>query len=165
MSRRIWISGLGIIILGAAFLAAQLKFRAMYRWDYLHRKLQGADRLVVVVARSSTVDDAALVGSPIFELKGQRAVEELVKQIEWLPPDTGIFGSSRRCMCDGDYHFEFYRDDLRLASIGYHHGKTIRWRDGPWTTDIELTSRSRRALPKWFSERGFDGLTKIVIQE
>jgi len=79
-------------------------------------------------------------------------VTELLHILDFITPEPGRGG---RCGCDGDYHVEFYHDEELLISVGYHHNKLLRWRNGPWRTDVELTNEARRAVPAWFADHEY----------
>jgi hypothetical protein len=40
--------------------------------------------------------------------------------------------------------------------------QTIRWRDGPWDTDVRLTAAARRNIPGWFRTHGFVAMQKQI---
>ena len=73
--------------------------------------------------------------------------------------------SGGACMCCGDPTFEFYAGDHLLAMVSYHHGKRLRWADGTWTGDGELTDPSREFLIAWLSQHGVDGPRQAREQE
>ena len=68
--------------------------------------------------------------------------------------------SGFHCLCDGDYHFNFYKDGTKILSIGYHHGRSLRWHNGKWKGDGLLTAESRAKIRTWFDDRGFPQLTE-----
>ena len=73
--------------------------------------------------------------------------------------------SGGACMCCGNPTFEFYAGDRLLAMVGYHHGERLRWADGKWTGDGELTGPSRESLIAWLSQHGVDGPRQAREQE
>ena len=72
--------------------------------------------------------------------------------------DIDAAGSGFRCMCDGQYWIHLYRGDRRLVTLGYHHGKSLRWHRGKWKGDGLLTSASQESLPRWFKDNGYPAL-------
>lgn len=64
--------------------------------------------------------------------------------------DPASFG---HCMCPGDPFIELYSRKRLIATIGYHHGVSIRW--DAWTWDVLLSEPDR--LLDWMSEHGAPG--------
>ena len=69
--------------------------------------------------------------------------------------DPKTFG---HCMCFGDPHIELYAGYRLAATIGYHHGKSIRW--DAWKHDAQLQEPER--LLDWMSAHGVDGPRREV---
>ncbi len=67
-------------------------------------------------------------------------------------------------MCCGDPTFELYSGDRLLAMIGYHPGERLRWADGKWPGDAELTAASRGFFISWLSQHGVEGPQREVDQ-
>src|SRR5438128_1258051 len=106
---------------------------------------KGADRIVVVAGIvGGTPEDESRMGKPVFEIRGAEQVRDMLDQVEWIAPKGGI---SFKCMCDGEYHLDLYRGETLAVSLGFHHDRSMRWRNGSWNTDVELTDRSCEALP------------------
>lgn len=61
--------------------------------------------------------------------------------------DASTFG---HCMCLGDYALELYAGRRRIATIGLHHGRSVRW--SAWKHDALL--RDGRQLLTWLADRG-----------
>ena len=61
--------------------------------------------------------------------------------------DESTFG---HCSCLGDNALELYAGDHLIATIGLHHGRSIRW--GVWRYDALLVDGER--LLAWMAERG-----------
>jgi hypothetical protein len=64
--------------------------------------------------------------------------------------DPDSFG---HCMCFGDPHIELYAGDRLAATLGYHHGFTVRW--DAWKHDAQLKEPDR--LLDWMSAHGVHG--------
>ena len=56
---------------------------------------------------------------------------------------------------------ELYRREQPLVSLGYHHAEIIRWRNGPWNTDLHFTEEAKDQVAGWFAKKGFYGLQEI----
>ena len=54
------------------------------------------------------------------------------------------------CMCLGDYALELYAGRRRIATIGLHHGRSIRW--NAWKYDAFLQDGPR--LLRWLADQG-----------
>jgi hypothetical protein len=65
--------------------------------------------------------------------------------------------SGGHCMCCGNPTFEFYRGEVLVASLGFHHGRSIRWSDGVWPGDGMLLQSSALYLIDWLAKHGYDG--------
>ena len=73
-------------------------------------------------------------------------LRECLKIVE----DERTFG---HCLCLGDQALELYGGDKRLATLGLHHGRSIRW--DAWRYDALLVDGER--LLDWLAERGAAG--------
>jgi len=54
-------------------------------------------------------------------------------------------------MCCGEPSIEFYQKDKLLLTLGYHHGRSLRWPEG-WPGDALLTAPGADALRNWLVE-------------
>jgi hypothetical protein len=78
--------------------------------------------------------------------------EEIREFFTHLTFDTDVSWGS--CMCCGDPTFELYVGaDLR-SSLGFHHGRTLRWLEGEWPGDAVLSRESQDYLCSWLVKRG-----------
>ncbi|MHC4418403.1 MAG: hypothetical protein ACYSU6_07425, partial [Planctomycetota bacterium] len=59
------------------------------------------------------------------------------------------------CECLGEGLLVFYQKGEEVAALSYHHSERLRWGDGPWVADAELTSKSGIELSQWFGSEGF----------
>lgn len=69
--------------------------------------------------------------------------------------DPATFG---HCMCCGDPHVELYAGGQLVATLGYHHGLSIRW--SAWKSDAFL--KEPELLLDWLSAHGVDGPRREV---
>lgn len=157
--RRIWLVGgaLLLLLVGAFALGQGLWMRSVFPTrSSLVAATKTADRIVVVTSAFEPRSEDR--NKQVFELRGREQVESLLAEMEWIPPRWGAMGlECSRTISDGRYRFDLYEGDQLQASIGWL-GNSIRWRDGPWPTDVNLTDHSRLALSRWFAERGFPAL-------
>jgi hypothetical protein len=56
-------------------------------------------------------------------------------------------------MCCGTPSFEFFKGEELVATLGFHHGQSMRW-PGVWPADGALTSTSADYLVTWLAEHG-----------
>jgi len=84
----------------------------------------------------------------IFEITGSADVEDVVRNIKIDSHRSGF-----HCMCCGDPTFEFYRNGDIVASVGFHHGISLRWRG--WRGDGSLQPGSSEYLKNLLEEHGY----------
>ncbi len=113
----------------------------------LQALFEAADRVRVLeggVSRGRALGKAVLFESA--EPQDLRALGEALAIVE----DPSTFG---HCMCLGDEAVELYAGRRRLATLGMHHGRSIRWE--AWAYDARLYDSE--SLLEWFSDRGMPG--------
>ena len=84
----------------------------------------------------------------LFEVTDAAAVERawpLLRVAEDEPVGT--------CMCCGEPTIELYRGERLVAEVGFHHGKSLRWRG--WPSDGMLVDAD--ALCTWMEAHGAKG--------
>jgi hypothetical protein len=109
------------------------------------------DAMLGQVSRIRVLDDGMSAGKPLgstvlldsSDSEGIAALRPCLTISE--DPDT--FG---HCMCLGDNAIECYADQELLATIGLHHGISIRW--DVWKDDGQL--QDGQALLNWLADRG-----------
>ena len=104
--------------------------------ESLRAAAAGADRLVV-----QDMDWQGKGCTTNYEIRGAR---ELLRGLLDLV-EIDAAGSGFHCMCDGQYWIHVYRADREVATIGYHHGRSLRWHDGKWKGDALLTPASQKS--------------------
>lgn len=129
-----------------AFAKRNPKCRLIERWDGLLREsLRDADRIRV---RSGGLchrreDKERTLGEEADSAK----VRELIESIAVEPGESGF-----HCMCCGEPTLEIYKGKELIASLGYHHGQSLRWAD--WPGDAMLTEASADGLADWLAAHG-----------
>jgi len=122
-----------------------------YGWtDSLRKAVQGTTRLRI--RSGGTCHRRIEEEKTLAEVTDSQEIERFVKAI-----DIDESRSGGVCMCCGNPTFEFYAGGRLLAMIGYHHGERLRWAEGEWTGDGELTARSQDSLLSWLTQHGVDG--------
>ena len=135
---------LGLFFLLLIFAIAFRVVTGVIGESQLKRTCRTADR--VVVNLSTWQQNARNMPSfPSYEVADKKSAAELLNAIDlktnWLP--------FVRCCCSGDILFEFYEGQNLLAKLSYHHGDALRWRNGPWRGDRDLTDGSKTAIEQW----------------
>ena len=59
------------------------------------------------------------------------------------------------CMCYGDAWLTFYKAGAKKATISFHHSQSLRWMDGPWSSDASLANKTGIKLAQWFAAKGY----------
>jgi hypothetical protein len=109
----------------------------------LVKALKGVDRIRV---RSGGVD--AHLNRTLFEETDPEKVKEVIQSIR-----IDLANSGQHCTCSGDPIIEFYRGGALVVTLGYHHGKKLRWEEG-WRGDGAMTADSAAAMNAWLNARG-----------
>jgi hypothetical protein len=119
----------------------------------LHKKLDGVTRLRV--RSGGTCHRTQENEKTLSEVTDADQIADFVNGIEINDSESGF-----QCMCCGNPSFEFYRGDKLVLTLGFHHGRSLRWPDGDWPADGLLTERSAAFLIKWLDDHGVDGPKK-----
>ena len=72
---------------------------------------------------------------------------EMLRDSLAIVEERSTFG---HCMCLGDYALQFYAGRRNIATIGLHHGRSIRW--NAWKYDALL--RDGQRLLTWLADQG-----------
>lgn len=116
----------------------------------LQRSLAGADRLRV--RSGGTCHRYPAEEKTLFEVNGVEKVASLLGIIQ-LAEQQG-YG---RCTCCGEPSLEFYRGDELVATLGFHHGHSLRWSEGIWPGDAVMTNQSAMGLCEFLAKHGHEG--------
>jgi len=114
----------------------------------LQQLLATADRLVLRSGGTCHRNEAR--EKVLFETA---AADELAKVLPLLR--VAEDGGSFHCMCCGNPTLVFFAAGKEIASIGVHHGLSIRWSQGPWNGDAMLLNGDD--LAQWVAAHGDDG--------
>jgi hypothetical protein len=85
----------------------------------------------------------------LFEETDPAKIAEVIRSIRIV--DTGWTRS--HCMCCGNPSIEFYRGQELVVTLGYHHGRSVRWREG-WHGDGRMTPDSAATMNAWLVSHG-----------
>jgi hypothetical protein len=112
----------------------------------LHEALKDATRLRV--RSGGTCHRKPDEEKTLLDLDSPKEVTALIQQIQ-IDAEGGF-----PCMCCGNPTLEFFDKERLILSLGFHHGQSLRWLDGKWSTDGLQTKDSSALLIRWLSEHG-----------
>ena len=135
-------------LLGRVAAAPQQPISA--RLDDLATVVRTADEIRILAPASQEI---------LYVLNGSGIGEEFLRQFT-LNEKAPHF----HCMCLGDALLEFRTTGTAKATVGFHHARSIRWHDGPWTTDAELAGADGVKLSQWFQAKGFGGFEELRLE-
>lgn len=115
----------------------------------LHRALGSATRMRVRSGGTChrDIDDE----ETLFQTTDQTLIGKVVTGIRLDEQESGF-----HCLCCGRPTFEFYKGDVLVAMIGFHHGSSLRWSEG-WSADALLTEASAEFLLHFLADHGVPG--------
>lgn len=129
----------------AAFAKLNPQCKVSVRWNQaLANALDGVDRIRVRTGGTCHRDIPR--EHTLYEEKDAAQVRALVQQIKIEESDD-----LRYCMCCGEPSLEFYKNGKLVLTLGYHHGDSLRWREG-WPSDGEMTQECAAYLRKWLAD-------------
>jgi len=114
----------------------------------LREALSAVDRIVVRVGGYPHYAGKLAL---LHEARGVDAARSLIDLLQFDDDSSGGL-----CACRGSLMLQFFRGTDLAALISYHHGKRLRWHDGPWLGDGILTQQSQASLRKWLLGAGID---------
>ncbi|MGE3803322.1 MAG: hypothetical protein AB7K24_01470 [Gemmataceae bacterium] len=112
----------------------------------LKRQLAGVD--LIRVRSGGTCHRMIEQERVLFEETDPARVGEIIEAIRIDNQGMTIY-----CSCCGTPSIEFYRGGQLVVTLGCHHGKFLRWREG-WKSDGELTEASAAWLKGWLASHG-----------
>lgn len=89
----------------------------------------GVDR--VIIKEDGVSGDKAISDTILLEISSQEEICQLQAFLQIDETNTGFY-----CMCLGTYAIELFADSQLKATIGFHHGETIRYIN--WNGDAGL---------------------------
>ncbi len=130
---------------GKAFakLNPRCKLKVTWRAALLDA-LEGVDRVRVRTGGTCHRDIAR--ERTLHEEKDAAKVRDLIAQIQIDERQSGF-----HCMCCGEPSLEFFKGDKLVLTLGYHHGRSMRWVGG-WPADCLLTPPSAQHFQKWLAQ-------------
>jgi hypothetical protein len=99
-------------------------------------------------------------GKVLHTISGNHKIQEFINAVDIIEEESGF-----HCMCDGDALLVFMKESRELATLSYHHNRSLRWHGGSWVGDAMLAKKSKAELPKWFESQGYSGFADIDRRE
>ncbi len=84
----------------------------------------------------------------LFEETDPAKIADVIRAIRIDTANSGF-----HCMCCGNPSIEFYCGEELVVTLGYHHGRSVRWREG-WRSDGLMTRESAASLNAWLTSHG-----------
>ncbi len=112
----------------------------------LTKALAGVDR--IRVRSGGTCHRDVETERTLFEETDPAKIATVIHDIRIDTAKSGF-----HCMCCGDPSIEFYRGEELVVTLGYHHGRSVRWREG-WRGDGLMTTDSAAAMNSWLVAHG-----------
>jgi len=100
----------------------------------------------VVIKDDGVCGDKAMSNKILLTISEGDRIQKLNQLLEIDENNTGFY-----CMCLGTYAIELYSDTQINATIGFHHGVSIRYHK--WNGDAELANSDD--LLKFLADLGF----------
>ena len=104
-----------------------------------------ADIDSIVIKESGVYNDKAMSNKVVLTLTEQDKVKRFSELLEIDESNTGFY-----CMCLGTYAIELYSNEKLKATVGFHHGVSIRY--SMWNGDAELALSDQ--LLEFLNEQG-----------
>lgn len=114
----------------------------------------GVDK--VVIKDNGVYEDKAMPDKILLTISQADKIQKLNELLEIDEKNTGFY-----CMCSGTYAIELYNNAQINATIGFHHGVSIRYHK--WNGDAELAKSDD--LLKFLADLGFTKPLENRIEE
>jgi len=112
---------------------------------------QTANRVIVDLPElpRDPESDAPKERTQFVDVTGGEKVQALLSGIELTPNWLNQYLMAKSAIV-----FRICRDEEVLASVSYHRGSHLRWRDDRWPGDGFLTESGIAAIESWLTEQG-----------
>ncbi|MFQ5461315.1 MAG: hypothetical protein ACE5E5_01675 [Phycisphaerae bacterium] len=140
-----------LLILGAgAMTVVKLREPAVWR-ERLIDACATANRVIVDLPEPppDPESDRRRVRTQYVDVHGSEKVQALLSSIELRPNWLNQYLMAKSAIV-----FRICHDEDVLASVSYHRGSHLRWRDDRWPGDGFLTEPGMAAIETWLTEQG-----------
>ena len=129
---------------------AKLREPAVWR-ERLIQACETANRVIVDLPEPphDPENDKPRVRTQYVDVPGGEKVRALLSRIELKPNWLNQY-----LMAKSTIVFRICRDEDVLASVSYHRGSHLRWRDDRWPGDGFLTEAGMAAIEAWLTNQG-----------
>ncbi|MCW1887769.1 hypothetical protein OKA04_23730 [Luteolibacter flavescens] len=86
----------------------------------------------------------------LFEVVDAAEIQRLVGSWKVEDQESGF-----HCMCCGEPSLEFYKGGKLITTLGFHHGRSLRWPEG-WPGDALLTIVASDSICDFLERNGYD---------
>lgn len=117
--------------------------------DSLQEELRDVDRFRVRTGGTCHHDSST--EKTLFEITDKAEIKRIVNSWTINDRDSGF-----HCMCCGEPSFEFYHGNQLVATLGFHHGRSLRW-PGGWPGDALLTEVASDEICEMLAKHGLTG--------
>lgn len=132
------------------FSKANPRCKVVHRWGSAFRDaVSGTTRIRVRTGGTCHTDPTR--EKTIFEVSDAEGVKQFIAAVK-----LDEARSNFHCMCCGSPTFELYKDKELLLSLGFHHGRSLRW-PGGWPGDGLLIDASGGWFCDWLADHGIKG--------
>lgn len=123
------------------------------QWTNWNGSLQSSlSRATALKVRPGGLRQFASVPETLLWTDDAPAVAALVRGIHIDEKKSGSM-----CCCTGNPILEFYADGRVVATLSFHHGVILRWKDGKWNGDGVLTESSGAFVRACLAQRQVSG--------
>jgi hypothetical protein len=139
----------------ARFTGTHPRCRVRHHWiPVLREALAQVTR--IRVRRGGTCHSARQKEKTLFEVYEPSEIRRVIEAIDVSEehPDAD--------MCCGSPSLEFYAGERLAATLGFHHGKSLRWQSG-WPGDGQLKTASSAFLCDWLKRHAPEPLSDFEV--
>ena len=105
--------------------------------------------LTAAIHGANRVDVGLRGESPLLVRRGADVATEFISQVP-IDESAGEF----RCECGRPVSVRFYTGDRLLADLEVYNQRSMRWQNGPWTSDARLANTAAHSFEGWYGSVG-----------
>ena len=141
------------LVIGVVLLLTTMRFqrRAWSSSDNIHGNWENVLLQQMYTADHFAISERGSDGQTVFSTTNRDEILEFIELVEVDEANSG-----NHCFCGGSLLFSFSVGGTNHVELSFHHTTALRWRDGYWPGDAELTHSSRKEILKWMRTRKID---------